>query len=118
MTTAVLTSRSHAHPLRRSLDRAWPKPGWKSAGVLALLCSTVAWASFPRVKAAAPLGEQREWRALGVPPLSRGGLSGMPMAPTEAVEEVDFVPRRAAPVEVPVAAPKPAAIFSGPMRIR
>jgi murein DD-endopeptidase MepM/ murein hydrolase activator NlpD len=118
MTTAVLTSRSHAHPLRRSLDRAWPKPGWKSAGVLALLCSTVAWASFPQVKAAAPLGEQREWRALGVAPLSGGGASGMAMAPTDAVETIDFVPKRAAPVEVPVTAPKPTAVPTGPIRIR
>ena len=32
---------------------AWPRPGWKSAGALALLCSTVAWASLPRAGRAA-----------------------------------------------------------------
>jgi glycosyltransferase involved in cell wall biosynthesis len=26
-----------------------PRPGWKSAGAIALLCSGVAWASLPRV---------------------------------------------------------------------
>jgi murein DD-endopeptidase MepM/ murein hydrolase activator NlpD len=112
-----LTSRSHAHPLRRSLDRAWPKPGWKSAGVLALLCSTVAWASFPRT-VAAPLDEQRQWQSLGVAPLSGGGISGMPMAPTDAVVSVDFVPKRATPVEMPVAEAKPVAVPTGPLRIR
>ena len=33
----------------RALTLALPRPGWKSAGVLALLCSGVAWASLPRV---------------------------------------------------------------------
>jgi murein DD-endopeptidase MepM/ murein hydrolase activator NlpD len=110
-------SRSHAHPLRRSLDRAWPRPGWKSAGVLALLCSGVAWASLPR-PAFTPIDEQRQWQALGVAPLSGGSVSGMPMAPTDAVEAVDFVPKRAAPVEAPVAAPKTVPAFTGPLRIR
>jgi len=42
----------------------------------------------------------------------------MPMAPTEAVEAVDFVPKRAAPVEAPAAEPRPAAALAGPLRIR
>src|SRR4051812_41628129 len=105
----VLTSRSHAHPLRRALIWTVPRPGWTSAGVLALLCSGVAWASFPRA-GTAPLDEQRQWQALGVAPLANGGVSGMPMAPTEAVETVDFVPKRALPPEAPVAVAKPNAV--------
>jgi murein DD-endopeptidase MepM/ murein hydrolase activator NlpD len=116
-----LTSRTYAHPLRRSLDRGWPTLslplGWKSAGVLALLCSGVAWASLPRV-VALPLDQQRQWQALGVSPLSRGGASGMPMAPTEAVATVVFVPKRAVPAVAPVAAPAAAPVPSGPLRIR
>ena len=61
-----MTRTRHAHPLRRALAPSCPRPGWKSAGVLALLCSTVAWASLPR---AADLrsAEQRQWQALGIP---------------------------------------------------
>jgi murein DD-endopeptidase MepM/ murein hydrolase activator NlpD len=112
---SVLRSRTHAHPLRRSLDHVWPKPGWKSAGVLALLCSTVTWASFPR-PVELPRDEQRQWQALGLAPLSGGGVTGMPMAPTNAVETVDFVPKRAVPVQA--AAPAPALVVTGPLRIR
>jgi hypothetical protein len=112
-----LTSRTHAHPLRRSLDRGWPTPGWKSAGALALLCSGVAWASLPR-PVAMPLDQQRQWQALGLAPLSAGGVSGMPMAPTDAVEAVDFVPKRAVPIAAPVVAAVPASVPSGPLRIR
>jgi murein DD-endopeptidase MepM/ murein hydrolase activator NlpD len=113
----VLTSRHHAHPLRRSLAARWPQPGWKSAGVLALLCSGVAWASLPRPEALS-LDQQRQWRALGVAPLSDGGATGMPMAPTASVEAVDFVPKRAATVLVPAAATNPAPVVLGPLRIR
>jgi murein DD-endopeptidase MepM/ murein hydrolase activator NlpD len=101
--------------MRQALAHAWPKPGWKSAGVLALLCSTVAWASFPR-PAQLPLDEQRQWQALGVAPLSGGGPTGMPMAPTEAVEAVDFVPKRAVAAAEPE--PQPIAVVTGPLRIR
>jgi murein DD-endopeptidase MepM/ murein hydrolase activator NlpD len=111
-----LTSRAHAHPLRHSLDHAWPKPGWKSAGVLALLCSTVAWASFPR-PSQLPAGEQQQWQALGVSPLASGGASGMAMAPTPAAAPADFVPKRAVAV-APAAAPMPAPVVTGPLRIR
>src|SRR4051794_4192011 len=118
---AVLTSRTHAHPLRRSLHRTWPTLplplGWKSAGVLALLCSGVAWASLPRVTIM-PLDQQRQWHALGVAPLSGGGASGMPMAPTAAAETVAFVPRRAVPVAAPVMAAVAAPVATGPLRIR
>ena len=113
----VLTARTHAHPLRRSMARTWPRPGWKSAGVLALLCSGVAWASLPRV-VILPVDEQRQWQALGVAPLSSGGVSGMPMAPSDAVEPVDFVPKRAVSVAAPVAAVVVASAAVGPMRIR
>src|SRR5206468_7528756 len=81
------------------------------------LCSGVAWASFPRV-AAMPLDQQRQWQALGVAPLSSGGVSGMPMAPTGAVETVDFVPKRVVAAAAPVAAATPAPPLLGPLRIR
>ena len=112
----MLTSRSHAHPLRAALDSGWGRPGWKSAGALALLCSTVAWASLPRAIAAPP-DERRQWQALGLAPLSSDGVTGMPMAPTDAAEPVAFVPRRAVPVQVAPAAIPPA-VALGPLRIR
>src|SRR5947208_1358482 len=109
--------RQPSHPLRRSIARSWTIPAWKSAGALALLCSGVAWASFPRV-ATMPLDQQRQWQALGVAPLSSGGVSGMPMAPTEAVEAVDFVPRRAVAAVAPVPAALAISAPTGPLRIR
>jgi murein DD-endopeptidase MepM/ murein hydrolase activator NlpD len=114
----MLTSRSHAHPLRRSLARTWPRPGWKSAGVFALLCSTVAWASFPRA-VALPDDDQRQWQALGLAPLSSGGATGMAMAPTEAAAPITFAPKRAFVPEVQAQPPpEPAPLPSGPLRIR
>jgi murein DD-endopeptidase MepM/ murein hydrolase activator NlpD len=114
----VLTSRSHAHPLRRSLASGWPKPGWKSAGVLALLCSTVAWASFPR-STELPNDEQRQWQALGLAPLSSGGVTGMAMAPTEAVQPLEFAPKRAfVPQAEAQPAPQPESVAGAPLRIR
>jgi murein DD-endopeptidase MepM/ murein hydrolase activator NlpD len=103
--------------MRQVLARGWPKPGWKSAGMFALLCSTVAWASFPR-PAQLPLDEQRQWQALGVAPLSGRGATGMPMAPSDAVEPVEFVPKRAVPVQAVARAPQPASVVTGPLRIR
>jgi murein DD-endopeptidase MepM/ murein hydrolase activator NlpD len=82
-----------------------------------LLCSTVAWANLPR-SVDAPADVQRQWRALGVSPLSSGGASGMPMAPTSAVASVGFVPRRAPQAAAPVVAAQPAPIATGPLRIR
>lgn len=106
--------RTRAH----SLALALPRPGWKSAGALALLCSGVAWASLPHA-GAVPGEDQRQWQALGIAPLASGGATGMRMAATDAVEPVDFVPKRVVPV-VPVAAPapKPSAAQMGPLRIR
>lgn len=112
----VLTSHRHAHPLRLALATALPRPGWKIAGPLALLCSTVAWASLPRPDMTTP-DEQRQWHALGVASLSGGSGTGMMMAPTEAVEAVDFVPKRPAPFVTPVVVAKPAAP-AVPLRIR
>ena len=103
--------------MRQALTRAWPKPNWKSAGVLALLCSTVTWASLPR-PAELPLDEQRQWQALAVSPLASGGVTGMPMAPTDAVETVDFVPKRAVPIEGAAPATQPVPVVTGPFRIR
>jgi murein DD-endopeptidase MepM/ murein hydrolase activator NlpD len=96
---------------------ALPSLGWKSAGVLALLCSGVAWASLPRPVELSS-DEQRQWQALGVKPLSSGGASGMQMVATDAVAPVDFVPARAAaPLPQAEPAPTPAA-EAGPLRIR
>ena len=99
------------------MARSWPTPGWKSAGVLALLCSGVAWASLPRAASGA-IDDQQQWQALGVAPLSGGGVSGMPMAPTDAVEPVAFVPKRAVAVAAPVAGAVAAPVAVGPLRIR
>jgi murein DD-endopeptidase MepM/ murein hydrolase activator NlpD len=85
--------------------------------VLALLCSTVAWASLPR-PAELSGDEQGQWHALGVAPLSSGGVTGMAMAPTGAAEPIEFAPKRAF---IPQAAPQaeqPAAIVVTPLRIR
>jgi murein DD-endopeptidase MepM/ murein hydrolase activator NlpD len=112
----VLTSSTHPHPLRRSLKRGWPRPEWKTAGVFALLCSGVAWASFPQ-PVQTPIDQQRQWQALGVAPLSGAAVSGMPMAPTQAVAAVDFVPKRVAVASV-AAAPVQAPTAAGPLRIR
>jgi murein DD-endopeptidase MepM/ murein hydrolase activator NlpD len=65
-----------------------------------------------------PLDQQRQWQALGVAPLSNGGTSGMPMAPTDAVATVDFVPKRAAPADAPIIAPVAPVQPTGPLRIR
>jgi murein DD-endopeptidase MepM/ murein hydrolase activator NlpD len=105
-------------PATRASARAVPlplrRPGWKSAGVLALLCSGVAWASLPRA-GAAPTEDQRQWQALGIAP---GGSTGMRMTATDAVQPVEFVQHRAVPAEkVATSAPK-TAVATGPLRIR
>jgi murein DD-endopeptidase MepM/ murein hydrolase activator NlpD len=113
----VLTSRAPAHPLRRSLPRTWPRPGWKSAGLAAVLCSTVAWASFPR--ASDLPNDDRQWQALGVGPLSSGGATGMAMAPTEAAQSIEFAPKRAVPATVePGPAAQAPSSLSAPLRIQ
>lgn len=84
--------------------------------MLALLCSTVAWASFPRPEQM-PLDAQQQWRALGIAPLSSGSVTGMPMAPTEAVAPAVVAPRRAVPIAAPVV-PAASPVISGPLRIR
>lgn len=102
----------------RALAPSLPRPGWKSAGVLALLCSGVAWASFPR---SVPVADDRgQWQALGITPLSNGGSTGMRMAPTDAAEPVEFVAHRAvtrqpAATATALTPPIPSA---GPLRIR
>jgi murein DD-endopeptidase MepM/ murein hydrolase activator NlpD len=67
---------------------------------------------------AIPLDQQRQWQALGVAPLTGGGVSGMPMAPSDTAATVDFVPKRAVSAEAPAAAPVEAPAFIGPVRIR
>jgi hypothetical protein len=108
---------------RRSAARArafaWQRPSWRVAGVLALLCSTVAWASLPRAEDT-PRDEQGQWQALGLAPLSGGGVTGITMAPSDAVVPIDFVPKRAGSLQLPAAAPvtAPVQVPTGPIRIR
>src|SRR3954470_23102521 len=89
----------HTHTFGRRTGRAasfpltLPSLGWRSAGAIALLCSGVAWASLPR-PAEISNGQQLQWRALGVKPLSAGGTSGMRMVATDAANAVDYVPAR------------------------
>jgi murein DD-endopeptidase MepM/ murein hydrolase activator NlpD len=101
----------------RSLPLALARPNWKTAGAFALLCSGVAWASFPRPVEIAP-DQQHQWQALGLAPLTSGGVTGMPMAPTGAVEDVGFVAKRAISAEPAAATPAPATVLAGPLRIR
>ena len=67
MTSPVHDRRFGRRGSGRALTLALPRPGWKSAGILALLCSGVAWASLPRV-GAVPTEDQRQWQALGIAP--------------------------------------------------
>ena len=65
-----------------------------------------------------PRDRQQQWQALALAPISGGGVTGMPMAPTGAVATVDFVPKRAVPVTVPSITPTQAPVATGPLRIR
>lgn len=112
----MLTSRIPTHPLRRSPFAGW-RPGWKSAGAFALLCSTVAWASLPSAHALSS-DQERQWQALGVAPLSNGARSGMEMAPTPAAEPIAFAPERVAPVAVAEVSQSPPPHAGGPRRVR
>lgn len=95
-----------------------PRSCWKSLGVGALLCSTVAWASLPHATSAST-GEQLQWQALGVSPLASQGRTGMAMAPTAAAAPIAFVETRAVPLQVAAPAPQVAvAAATGPIRIR
>jgi murein DD-endopeptidase MepM/ murein hydrolase activator NlpD len=105
------SSRAASLPLRL------PNLGWKSAGVLALLCSGVAWASLPH-PAEVSTDDQVQWRALSVKPLSSGGTSGMRMGATDAVQPVDFVPTRTPMAQPEAEQPAPPPVSTGPLRIR
>ena len=104
---------------RPSLALAWPRPGWKSAGALALLCSTVAWASLSPSRTA-PADEQRQWQALGIAPLSSGGVTGMrDGADRSGRSRSDFVPKRALPAQADRnRRPEARCAAAGPLRIR
>jgi murein DD-endopeptidase MepM/ murein hydrolase activator NlpD len=94
------------------------RPGWTGAGILALLCSGVAWASLPKVNDM-PRDAQNQWQALAIAPLSSGGATGLRMIATDAAEPVEFVPKRAITI-APAAAPAvdPVTAPTGPLRIR
>lgn len=98
----------------RTIAPALRQP-WTVAGALALLCSGVAWASLPPPEMAPD--QQQQWRALGVAPLAGRGVSGLPMAPTDRVVEVGFVPKRAVVIAPAAAVPGPAIAQSGPQRV-
>jgi murein DD-endopeptidase MepM/ murein hydrolase activator NlpD len=85
--------------------------------VLALLCSGVAWASLP-TRVDVPTDQQRQWQALGLAPLSGGGVTGMAMAPTDAAEPIEFAPRRARARIVAARPAAPTIVVTGPLRIR
>ena len=88
-----------------------------SAGLLALLCSGVAWASLPKPHDLRA-DERLQWQALGIAPLANGGASGLRMDATPAVEAIDVVPlRKAQPLPTALAQPKPASLPTGPLRI-
>jgi murein DD-endopeptidase MepM/ murein hydrolase activator NlpD len=94
-----------------------PRPGWIGAGVLALLCSGVAWASLPKPQNLRA-DERLQWQALGIAPLANGGESGLRMDATTAVEAIDVVPRREVqPLPVAPARPKPSTVATEPRRI-
>ena len=101
----------------RAFPAALPRGGWKSAGLMALLCSGVAWASLPRPTEFSS-DDQVQWRALGVKPLSSGGQSGMRMVATDAVQPVDFVPARKVMAQAPPQETAQVPNVSGPLRIR
>ena len=88
-----------------------------SAGLLALLCSGVAWASLPKPHDLRA-DERLQWQALGIAPLANGGASGLRMDATLAVEAIDAVPlRKAQPLPAALAQAKPASPPTGPLRI-
>ena len=65
------------------------------------------------------MDDQRQWQALGVPPLDSGETTGMAMAPTEAAEPIEFAPKRAFIPQAQAAPVQPAAtVQGGPFRIR
>jgi len=92
-------------------------PSWKAAGALALLCSGVAWASLPG-PAELRSDEQMQWQALGIAPLSIGGATGLRMNATEAVEPIEFAPKRAVAADAAPVPEKPVQTATGPLRIR
>ena len=103
----------------RSRTLALPRLGWEAAGLVALLCSGVAWASLPgprNIRA----DERVQWQALSIAPLAKGGRTGLRMDANDAVEPIAVVPtRKAAPLPVAETekseAPKAS---TGPLRIR
>ena len=97
---------------------ALPRPDWKITGVLALLCSGVAWASLPKPQNLRA-DEQVQWQALTVAPLGSGSETGLRMDATDAVEPIDSVPeRKIEPLTVATPELETPKIALGPLRIR
>ena len=111
-----LTGFGRRNGAARTRARVLPRPGWTSAGALALLCSGVAWASLPKPQDMRA-DEQVQWQALAIAPLSSGGATGLRMDATDDVEPIAAVPvRKMQPV--PVVEPVKPAIAAVPLRIR
>jgi len=97
---------------------ALPQLRWEWAGLLAVLCSGVGWASLPRTRDIRA-DEQVQWQALSVAPLASGGRTGLRMDATDAVEPIAAVPvRPPQPVALTVPAPEVPKAAIGPLRIR
>ncbi|HKX91906.1 MAG TPA: M23 family metallopeptidase [Sphingomicrobium sp.] len=99
------------------MARALPRPDWRAAGVLALLCSGVAWASLPK-PVEIRSDERLQWQALAIAPLSRGGETGMRMDATGDAEPIAFVPVRKVTTESAFDEPQAPRVAAGPIRIR
>jgi len=59
-----------------------------------------------------------QWQALGIAPLSIGGATGLRMNATEAVEPIEFAPKRAVAADAAPVPEKPVQTATGPLRIR
>ena len=104
------TSGAHARTL------AIPRVSWKSAGLLAFLCSGVAWASLPSSVQTAD--DEPQWEALSIAPLSNGGNTGLRMVATDAVQPIEVAPVRKTPFSVDPPKPAPTIRVTAPLRIR
>lgn len=87
------------------------------AGLFALLCSGVALASLPG-PATLSTDQPQQWKALGISPLSNGGVTGMPMAPNVAVQSIGFVPHRAMAAATVLPSSQRVDLPTAPERIR
>lgn len=113
---------AYSHPIRiRAGGTAVQRPEqsrvpWRLIGLAAVVTSGAALAALPKPPSF-PSDEQRQWHALGIAPLSAGGVTGLRMEASEAVRPIEIAPQRETPFVIarPVE-PKP--VEKGPIRIR